>query len=161
MRENGFLDEEAGLGIVRDLLGSKSAEVIVARSSDRVRDVIARMKAHGISQLPVLEDGRLLGALAEVDLLRYLVSGEYALDSAVGPLVESDYATVSPNTKIELLQNMLADARMAIVLDGDAVRRRHHQDRSHRLPGPPGGLITPRRRVRRAASRPPRARAPV
>jgi cystathionine beta-synthase len=121
MRENGFLDDEAGLGVVSDLLGSKSSEVILARSTDRVRDVIARMKAHGISQLPVLENDKLLGALAEVDLLRYLVSGEYSLDSAVGPLVESDFATVSPNTKIELVQNMLADVRMVVVLDGDAV----------------------------------------
>jgi cystathionine beta-synthase len=58
----------------RDLLKHKSDEIIAARPADRVRDVIARMKAHGISQLPVVEEGKLLGAVAEVDLLRYLVS---------------------------------------------------------------------------------------
>jgi len=41
----------------------------------------------------------------------------YALDSAAGPLVESDYATVSTATKIELVQNLLGDARMAVVVD--------------------------------------------
>jgi len=121
MRENGFLEEEASLGVVADLLKAKTHEVIVAKSTDRVRDVIARMKAHGISQLPVLDDGKLVGAVAEVDMLRYLVSGEHSLDSPVGPLVESDYATVTPRTKIELLQGLLADARMAIVLDHDHV----------------------------------------
>jgi cystathionine beta-synthase len=121
MRENGFLDEEVGLGTVADLLKGKSAEVITAKSTDRVRDVISRMKQHGISQLPIADNGKLIGAVAEVDLLRYLVSGEQSLDSAVGPLVESDYATVSVNTKIEQLQNLLGDARMALVLDGDAI----------------------------------------
>jgi cystathionine beta-synthase len=117
MRENGFLDDSSGLGVVRDLLQTKAAEVIVAKATDCVRDVIGRMKAHGISQLPIVENGKLVGALAEVDLLRYLVSGEYSLDSAVGPLVESEYATVTPDTKIELVQNLLSDARMAIVVD--------------------------------------------
>ncbi|MFO0686159.1 MAG: cystathionine beta-synthase [Sandaracinus sp.] len=116
MRENGFL-ENTGLGVVADLLKTKSEEIITAQPTDRVRDVIARMKAHGISQLPVVEGGKLVGAVAEVDLLRYLVSGEHSLESAVGPLAESDYATVSPRTSIENLQGLLNDARMAIVTD--------------------------------------------
>jgi cystathionine beta-synthase len=121
MRENGFLDEEPGLGTVRDLLAGKSANVISAKPSDSVRDVIATLKSLGISQLPVLEGGRLRGIVAEVDLLRHLVTGEGTLDSAIAPLVESDYATVTPDTKIELLQGVLGDAKLAIVADGDTV----------------------------------------
>ncbi|MCC7536030.1 MAG: pyridoxal-phosphate dependent enzyme, partial [Deltaproteobacteria bacterium] len=120
MREHGFLDEEdVGLGVVADLLRNRAGEVITAKTTDRVRDVIARMKAHGISQLPTVDSGKLVGAVTEVDLLRYLVSGEHSLDSPVGPLVESEYATVTKNTRIELVQNLLSDTRMAIVLDGD------------------------------------------
>lgn len=122
MRENGFLAEEAGLGTVTDLIAGRSSDQVVAASpKDKVRDVIGRMKTHGISQLPVVEAGRLVGAVAEVDLLRFLVSGESSLDGAVGPLVSSDYATVSPATKIELLQGLLSDARMAIVVDAGNV----------------------------------------
>jgi len=122
MRENGFLDEGPGLGVVTDLLKTKSTdEVIVATWSDKVRDVIGRMKSHGISQLPVVKDSRLVGAVAEVDLLRYLVSGESSLDSEIGPIVESDYATVTPDTKLELVQGLLSDARMAVVTDKDRV----------------------------------------
>ncbi|MCA9580739.1 MAG: pyridoxal-phosphate dependent enzyme [Myxococcales bacterium] len=117
MRENGFLEEELGLGVVADLLKSRTSdEVIVAKSTDHVREVIGRMKSHGISQLPVVDGTRLVGAVAEVDLLRYLVSGESSLDSPIGPIVASDYATVSSQTKIELVQGLLNDARMAIVV---------------------------------------------
>ncbi len=121
MRENGFLESDPGLGTVGDLLRTKSGDIIVSKSTDRVRDVISRMKQHGISQLPVLSDGKLVGAVTEVDLLRYLVSGEQSLDNAIGPIVESNYATVTSETKIELVQNVLNDARMAIVLDGDTI----------------------------------------
>lgn len=118
MREHGFLEEESGLGTTRELLRDKgSEEVITARAEDRVRDVVARMKAHGISQLPIMKGDKLLGAVAEVDLLRYLVSGEHSLDSPVEPLVESDYATISLETRVENVQSLLNNARMAIVLD--------------------------------------------
>ena len=109
------------LGVAADVLKNKSNEIITASPHERVRDVISRMKAHGISQLPVTEEGRLVGAVAEVDMLRYLVSGEHSLDSAIGPLVESDYATISPRTSIENLQGLLNDARMAIVIEDETI----------------------------------------
>ena len=58
-----------------------------------------------------------MGLVSEVDLLRHLVSGSGTLDSPIGPLVEGDYATVTPETKIELLQGVLNDAKLALVLD--------------------------------------------
>ena len=122
MREHGFLGADGGLGTVRELLHQKGGEgVITARADDRVRDVVSRMKAHGISQLPVMRSGELVGAVAEVDLLRYLVSGESSLDAAVEPLIESDYATVSPQTRIETLQGLLAEAKVAMVLEGGRI----------------------------------------
>ncbi|HVY49230.1 MAG TPA: pyridoxal-phosphate dependent enzyme, partial [Minicystis sp.] len=122
MRENGFLEEEKGLGTVRDLLSGKpSGQVVTARADARVREVIDIMKKHGISQLPVLEGARLRGMVHEVDLLRHLVTGSGTLDSTIADLVESDYATVTPSTKVELLKGVLNDAKIAIVLDKDAV----------------------------------------
>jgi cystathionine beta-synthase len=122
MRENGFLDEEKGLGTVRDLLGGKpSGGVVTADSSARVRDVIGLMKSHGISQVPVLAGGKLRGMVHEVDLLRHLVDGRGTLDSSIGDLVESDYATVTLSTKVELLKGVLSDAKLAIVLDKESV----------------------------------------
>jgi cystathionine beta-synthase len=120
MRENGFLEEEKGIGVVADIIKGQS-NLVTATPSEKVREVIEKLKSKSISQLPVVENGKLIGIIAEVDLLRHLVSGSGTLDSAVGPLVEGDYATVSPDTKIELLQNVLSDAKLAIVLDHDKV----------------------------------------
>ena len=122
MRENGFLEEEKSLGTVRDILGGRPASsVVTASSTAKVREVVDTMKSHGISQLPVLENGKLRGMVQEVDLLRHLVQGRGTLESTIADLVESDYATVTPSTKVELLQGVLNDAKIAIVLDRDAV----------------------------------------
>jgi cystathionine beta-synthase len=121
MRENGFLDDQPGLGTVRELLQGKAGAIVSAGPGDKVRDVIATLKSLGISQLPVLENGKLKGIVAEVDLLRHLVSGAGTLDSPIAGLIESDYATVTPETKIELVQQVLSDAKMAIVAERDGV----------------------------------------
>lgn len=122
MRENGFLEEdEAGLGIVRDLLARKPGKLVSAKPTDKVRDVIGTLKSHGISQLPVLEGTKLRGVIAEIDLLRHLVSGEGNLDSVIEPLIEGDYATVTPETKVELVQGLLTDAKVALVTEREEV----------------------------------------
>ena len=127
MRENGFLDEAPGLGTVADILAAKKAagagteEIVSVTPNSKVRDAIQILKSMSISQLPVLEGGKLRGIVAEVDILRHLVGGTKTLDSSIGELAESDYATVTRDTKIELLNGVLADAKVAIVQDGDRV----------------------------------------
>ncbi len=122
MRENGFMDDQPGLGTVQDILrGQEGKNIVTATSQSKVRDVIATLKKLGISQLPVVEKNKLRGIVAEVDLLRHLVTGTKTLDSTIGELVESDYATVSPDTKIELLQGVLNDAKVAIVTQREEV----------------------------------------
>ncbi len=119
MRENGFLADTPGLGTVRDVIRGRSGNIVTARPTMSVREVIGSLKSLGISQLPVMESGKLLGIVQEVDLLRHLVSGENTLESSIAGLVESDYATVSPDTKVELLQGVLNDAKIALVFDGE------------------------------------------
>ncbi len=117
LRENGFLGDVHGLGFVSDVLELRQRPVISARATDRVRDVIGMMKDHGISQMPVLQGNELLGLVTEVALLRYLASGDHSLSSTVAALAEGDYATVTPETRVELVQGLLVDARIALVLD--------------------------------------------
>jgi cystathionine beta-synthase len=106
---------------VQDLLQGKPGNIVSAKPTDKVRDVVSTLKSMGISQLPVIDNGKLRGIVAEVDLLRHLVSGEGTLDSPIGGLIESDYATVTAETKIELLQSVLSDAKLAIVTEREGV----------------------------------------
>jgi cystathionine beta-synthase len=120
MRSNGFLDEEDPLGTVRDLLAHKrQRSIITAQRGDSMRNVISLMKEHSISQVPVMERGRLSGLVSEIDLLNYLLQNPGSMDVPVDDLVEADYATVTPQTKIKLLKNIFNDAKLVCVLERD------------------------------------------
>jgi cystathionine beta-synthase len=121
MRSNGFLEEEDPLGTVRDLLGQKSRQrsIVTAAKGDSLRNVIGLMKEHGISQVPVLDQGRLSGLMSEIDLLNYLLTNPGKMDGPIDDLVEADYATVTPQTKIKLLKNIFNDAKLVCVLERD------------------------------------------
>jgi len=122
MREHGFLDDTPGLGTVADILHMHpKRKIVTTTSTAKVKDVIATLKQLGISQLPVVDKGKLRGIISEVDLLRHMVSGPKTASSSIAALLEGDYATVTPDTKVELLQNVLADARAALVTDREAV----------------------------------------
>jgi cystathionine beta-synthase len=56
--------------------------------------------------------------VTEVDLLRCIVGGAHSVDAPVGSLVESDFTTVTPDTRIELLTGVLGDASFYIVETG-------------------------------------------
>jgi cystathionine beta-synthase len=118
MRENGFAEPETALGTVAELLANRAQTLVTARPDDTLRNVIGKMKGHGVSQLPVIDGDAIRGLVSEVDVLRNLVSGEAHLDATIERILDSDYATVSPDTRVDLLKSVLADAKVALVTDG-------------------------------------------
>ncbi len=120
MSENGFLEEPDPLGTVSDLLRSKPRRPIVTvPKGDAIRDTISKLKEHGISQVPVIAEGRLEGLVSELDLLNYLLAHPGRTDAPIDDLIEADYATVTPQTKVKLLRNIFNEAKLVCVLDRD------------------------------------------
>lgn len=121
MRENGFLEPEIGLGQVSDLVENKGAgrELVSATPENKVAEVIGLMKLHGVSQVPVLEDGKVIGVLHESRLL------ERALDTAgskrgsgdVRALCEANFCTVEPDTDVGVLTELFKRAKVAFLID--------------------------------------------
>jgi cystathionine beta-synthase len=79
MRENGFLAAEWCEASLGEILAAKlHPDLISAHPDDRLRDVIASMKTHGISQMPVVNaDESLAGMVSEIDLLKHLVEEDH------------------------------------------------------------------------------------
>ncbi|HET7090612.1 MAG TPA: cystathionine beta-synthase [Anaerolineae bacterium] len=122
MRENGFLEAPWGAATVADLLAAKpSREVISVSPLEKVRNVIARLHEHDISQMPVISDGKLAGMVTETQLLNHLVSGEAAADDPIAPIVQRQVTTVSGETSLETVMGLFGDGSVAVVLDGDEV----------------------------------------
>ncbi|MFV8754411.1 cystathionine beta-synthase [Nannocystaceae bacterium ST9] len=123
MRSNGFLDEAEDEGTVAHILKRKPHKLITVGAETTVREAVATLKQHGISQLPVLDaNNRHCGIVAEIDLLNFLVEKSGSLDTPIGQLVESDYATVTPHTRITLLKRIFNDAKVVLVTENDGLR---------------------------------------
>ena len=120
MRRNGFLEPDP-IGTVADVLQSKAeSAVVTAEAGESVRDVVRKMKAHGISQIPVLAQGKLTGVVAEVDLLHHLVE-HGATDTSVDKLVKADFSTVTSETRVALLSELFNTARILVVMDAEKI----------------------------------------
>ncbi|HLF28504.1 MAG TPA: cystathionine beta-synthase [Anaerolineae bacterium] len=122
MRENGFLEGPWGAATATDLLSAKRRrEVIAVSPTDKVREVITRMQAYDVSQLPVLSAGQLIGLVTETNLLNHLMTGGAAADDAIAPIVQRQVTTVSGNTSLESVTNLFVDGSAVVVLDGEQV----------------------------------------
>jgi len=116
MRENGLLEEPET--VVKDFFHGQ--KVLSCKPKDTAKDLIARFKEHGISQMPVVDEkGGLCGIIAEYDLLQAILGGSANLGKAIDPFVIRNVETVSLQTPLRKVQEMLkADKAPVVVEDG-------------------------------------------
>ncbi len=120
MRSNGFLDEREDVGTVAHILKRQPRKVVSVAMGTSVGDTVKLMKDNSFSQVPVLDaSGRHAGIVAELDLLRYLMEHPGQLDVPIDDLIEGDYATVTPHTRIELLRNIFNNTKVVLVIEND------------------------------------------
>jgi cystathionine beta-synthase len=120
MRENGFLESAWAELHVSDVLVAKSTqELYVAHPRDSQTEVIALMKQHDVSQLPVVEDGRVLGLVTEVELLDHLLTADHPHkpNETIKGLIRPQVATVAPGTSLETLTSMFTTRRVVLVVE--------------------------------------------
>ncbi|MEZ4962919.1 MAG: pyridoxal-phosphate dependent enzyme [Saprospiraceae bacterium] len=71
MRERGFLESELK---VKDLIAMKQDKSFFAvKPTDTVRHAFSIMREHDLSQMPVIENGEMLGSVTETEVLKYLL----------------------------------------------------------------------------------------
>ena len=123
MRENRFLEDNWIETRISTVLQRKSrAEMVTARCSEPVSAVIAQMKAHDVSQLPVVgERDELRGLVTEVSLLNYLLrqpGGEAAQTSIEDAgVIDTSVPTLSPETPIESLMSVFSTTSVVLVTE--------------------------------------------
>ena len=119
MREHGMLEME--LGTVGDLVNARTIPLVTATRTDAVSEVIAKMKQYDVSQLPVLEDGRLVGMISEVDLLTHLLDGSHRPSDPIQPIIDPAPPVVDPDGPIDALADIFLSANAAVVVDHGTV----------------------------------------
>jgi cystathionine beta-synthase len=118
MKENGYLDEHPTYGTVADLLGSSPRRQVISADADtRLGDVVGLMKKHDVSQIPVLQNGAVIGILTETKALGTLVDHPGAADDRARDLVEISYSIVDGATGVSVLSDMFTKVRMVLVME--------------------------------------------
>ena len=125
MRENGFLEGVWSDIHAGDIQSRKpSGQVYTAHADDRMRDVVMLMKAHNISQLPVVDDnGRLRGLVSEIDLLNHMLQADHVHqpDETIAEMVDTDVPVVGPNARLETLMSLISNRPAVVIVRDDRV----------------------------------------
>jgi len=121
MIEQGFIERER-TGDLRDLIARRHADRAVAtvNADETVQAAYQRMKLYDVSQLPVLEAGRIVGIVDEEDILLDVYDNPGHFDEPVREAMESHLVTVPPDAPLERLMEIFNRGMVAIVVDGEA-----------------------------------------
>jgi len=120
MEDQGFIRREK-FGDLRDLIGRPHGEraTITVGADDVLTTAHNRLRNAGFSQLPVMEDDRLVGVLTEDDIIRYVFGKPELMNAPVRDAMQSAYIQVSKDTSVSNLVAMLHVQSCAAVVDGD------------------------------------------
>lgn len=116
MTDNGFPIDESMRGTVSELLSEDRLKPVVVDSKSPIREAIGLMKKYGISQLPVKDNGKILGMVYEIDLLRALATRSGGPDDPVKDVAERSVPEISPDESITLLAKMFTETGEAVLV---------------------------------------------
>lgn len=123
MIENSFMEKRADATIgdmIRVL--HKTPKVICATVSEKVEDVVKKMRDEGVSQLPVFRSDSVIGVIAETTLLRPLILGTVSPHDSIEGLVETNYSIVSDSDPIDRLNEIFTNGKVGLLMEGPKVK---------------------------------------
>jgi cystathionine beta-synthase len=121
MIDQGFLERER-FGDLRDLIARRHWEhaAVTVSTSETVLAAYRRMKLYDVSQLPVMDNGRIVGIVDEEDILLEVFSNPQHFNEPVTEAMESHLVTVPADAPVTRLMEIFRRGMVAIVMDGEA-----------------------------------------
>jgi cystathionine beta-synthase len=124
MKENRLLEGfDPTVGEVLERRSGDTPRVVAVESRSPVRDAIALIRRYDVSQLPVLEGGRNLGAVNEARILRQALEDGTLLERAVTEVMDAALPEIAVTETAARAKQFLAqrDAGAVLVRDGDQI----------------------------------------
>jgi cystathionine beta-synthase len=118
MMERGFLDVKT----FRDIVNSRGTNPLVTLSPDQtVGEAVDRMKELHIENIPVLKEGRLIGAVSESGLFNIMLSnGSDIRNSKIEDIIEDPYPVVAFDTTVERISSLISKENGAVLSKDDS-----------------------------------------
>jgi cystathionine beta-synthase len=120
MIDQGFIKRET-FGDLRDLVTRRYEEgaTVTVAPEEPLTTAFARMRLYDVSQLPVVDAGRVVGLIDEWDLLLAVQADPSRFRNPVRTAMTQKIETVDRETPLATLMQTFDKGHVAIVMDGD------------------------------------------
>lgn len=118
MRNHGFLEDKA-YGTARDIVTSRDDgyQLVVVNKTDKIKDAIALMNNKSVSQIPVMEDGQVIGSITDNKLLLKIIENPELKDATVAQVMEDSMHFVALDSTLDVLSSMVEREKAVLVRD--------------------------------------------
>jgi len=126
MMENGFLEDARAEPVhVLDVLTAKDAfpSIICVSPAENLVRAIALMQRYSISQLPVIEDDRVVGSLNEASVMKLLHDGINFRQQQIGAVMGKPLPVIDAETDVSEAFRILLSGASGIVVVQDGIPR--------------------------------------
>ncbi|CAN0584869.1 unnamed protein product, partial [Laminaria digitata] len=118
MKMHGFLEPAKGLGLIEDLVKPGGTVVTIPENAP-VSEAVHALRENGISQVPIVNsDGKPIGIIHEVDVLRGLHTNSIAMNTPAKDIMNPIGGLLHPKARVEELYGIFETDHVAIVIDG-------------------------------------------
>lgn len=121
MKQHGFTETEQELGFVEDMLKRRPQKPVTASGDATLRDIVALMREHGVSQIPLIDRGKLNAIVHESDILGKMQKRDFDLNARAMSVSSPIAGLIYPKARIEELFHIFATDHVAIVVDASKV----------------------------------------
>ncbi|NCF60622.1 MAG: pyridoxal-phosphate dependent enzyme [Gammaproteobacteria bacterium] len=120
MEDQGFITREQH-GDLRDLVGRPHGEraTITVGPTDVVTTAHNRLRNAGFSQLPVMDEGKLVGVITEDAIIQHVFGKPELMNAPVAEAMESAFIKLDRTTSVNNLVAMLHVQPYAAIMDGN------------------------------------------
>jgi cystathionine beta-synthase len=121
LEDQGFITR-AEQGDLRDLIGRPHGEraTITVGPTDVLTTAHNRLRNAGFSQLPVMQEGTLVGVVTEDAIIQYVFGKPELMNSPVEEAMQTAFIRLEKDASVNNLVAMLSVQPYAAVMDGDA-----------------------------------------
>ena len=120
LKDNQLIEEKIQ-GNLSDLISRRAdrGEMISIKPGDTLMTAYNRMRASDVSQLPVLEEEKLVGIVDEEDLLLNVYKDENLFSKSIDSIMVSDLETIDVDSDENTLYKILSEGKVAIIFEGE------------------------------------------
>ena len=118
MRNHGFLENKT-FGTAKDIISARNGayELVVVSKQDKVKDAIALMNSKSVSQIPVMENGQVVGSITDNKLLSKIIIDPDLKDATVAEVMEDSMKFVALGSTLDVLSSMVDKEKAVLVRD--------------------------------------------